>query len=90
MQIRLFKILKNIHDLVNINKVFIFIKFFEKKKLLPGWYNTCLWKDVFTLLSLSKSESCCSKLKCIEKNEDTYSKKLKTNLKRVIRIFKFV
>ena len=31
MQIRLFKILKNIHDLVNINKVFIFIKFFEKK-----------------------------------------------------------
>ena len=40
--------------------------------------------------SLNKSEARCSKLKYIEENEDAYSQKLKTDLKRNTRIFKFL
>ena len=47
-------------------------------------------KLVFTLWSLNKCETRCSKLKYVEENEDAYSLKLKTDLKRIIRIFKFL
>ena len=45
---------------------------------------------LFTLWSLNKGETRGSKLKYVEENEDAFSQKLKTYLKRIIRLFKFL
>ena len=47
-------------------------------------------KLVFILSSLNNGETRCSNLKYIEENEEAYNPKLKTDLKRITRIFKFL